>query len=90
MVGSDFSNERDMAHSTQKDSCAAPEEFVGVGSEVNRTTKTSNDCDTPRASGNRPQRQSSLVDGFDSAAKRNLNVVWANFFYAANIPFAVA
>ena len=56
IVGSDFSNERDMACSTQEDSCATPEEFVGVGSEVNRTTKTSSDHETLRASGNRPQR----------------------------------
>ena len=35
MVRSNFSNERDMARSTQEDSCAASEEFVGVGSEVN-------------------------------------------------------
>ena len=30
------------------------------------------------------------MDGFESATKRNLNAVWANFFYAANIPFAVS
>ncbi len=29
------------------------------------------------------------MDGFESTTKRNLDVVWANFFYVANIPFVV-
>ena len=31
-----------------------------------------------------------MVDGFQSTNKRNLNSLWARFFYEANIPFSVA
>jgi hypothetical protein len=46
--------------------------------------------ETLRASSSRPQRQRNLVDGFETTIKFNLNALWANFFYAANIPFVVA
>ena len=88
--GSEFSNGRGTTRSTQEDSCTAPQEVLPLDSEVNPNTETSGERGTPRTSSSRPYKQSRLVDGFEEANRRKLNAVWANFFYAANIPFAVA
>ena len=90
LIDNDISNGRATQRSTQEDSCTAPEEVVRGTSEGNQNTGTSGERETPRASSSRLQRQSTLVDGFEEATRRKLNEVWANFFYAANIPFAVA
>ena len=88
--GSEFSNGRGTTRSTQEDSCTAPQDVLPLDSEVNPNTETFGERGTPRTSSSRPYKQSRLVDGFEEANRRKLNTVWANFFYAANIPFAVA
>lgn len=39
---------------------------------------------------NRAMKQSVIEDGFAEADRRDLDILWAKFFYEANVPFAVA
>ena len=84
------SNARGTSQSTLEDSCTVPSNVVRPGLELTPLREPSTEQETPRASSSRLHRQSTLVDGFEAANKRNLNAVWARFFYEANIPFSVA
>ena len=88
--GSNILNERGTPLSTQEGSCTAPEELVRAGSDGLSSMGTLGERGTPRAASSRPHKQSRLSDGFQETNKRNLDAMWANFFYAANIPFSVA
>ena len=78
------------SRSTQGDSCTAPSNVLRSNSEVYVGGDASGREGTPRTPSTRLPRQSTLVDGFQSTNKRNLNSLWARFFYEANIPFSVA
>jgi len=90
VVKSDISNGRGTLRSIEEDSCTVPKEVVCMASLVYQNTETSSECGTTHASNSRPQRQSRLANGFEEANKCNLNAMWANFFYEANIPFTIA
>ena len=66
--------------STQEDSCPVSTSLVCADLEVNLTTETSNNCETPRASSNRPHRPSTLPNSFEEANKCKLHAIWTNFF----------
>ena len=93
MVVNDAANEgplTPLVHLTPEDSCTIPEEIVRVSSRVHPSTQASDEGDTEVGSTSRPLVQRRIGDGFEEANRRKLHAVWANFFYAANIPFAVA
>ena len=90
IVANTMPADRDFDRSTQEDSCTAPIETVHSASGINQNTESTSQQGTPPCSMTRPRRQSQLIDGFEEAGRRNLNTLWANFFYSANIPFAVA
>jgi len=79
-----------MSYSTQKDSCTTSEELVRAAFDGPPSTKSLGEQETPRVASSRLHRQSRLSNGFEETNKRNLHVMWANFFYAANIPFSIA
>ena len=90
MVLGNTSNGRESPCSTQEDSCTAPEQVALSASRVIPSAQTSSDQRPTPSSVTRPQKQSRLADGFEEAERRKLNMLWANVFYSANIPFAVA
>ena len=81
--------------SLDRESRDGPQEIPNQrsGSNTNETTASrppSTERDSAAGRAARPLRQAGIPEGFQEDKRRELDKMWARFFYEANIPFAIA
>ena len=81
--------------STDRESREGPLE-IPIHRSASNTTETtasrppSTERDSAIGRAGRPLRQAGISEGFQEEKRRELDKIWAKFFYEANIPFSIA